>query len=87
MSEDDFMKAMEEAIVNTPPSAIVSSKTLRIWYNTLLEYKDGQVKVIKSYSTVAKESDVKKATSPKKGPKPKQEEIKFEVQKSNKEIF
>jgi len=37
-----------------------SPKVLRIWYNTLLEYKDGQVKIIKSYSRPAKDSDVQR---------------------------
>lgn len=39
---------------------------LLMWWNTLIEYKDGQVRIIKSYSTVAKDSVVKKAQKPKK---------------------
>lgn len=46
------------------------SPILRIWFNTLLEFKDGQVQIIKSYSCPARESDVQKWQKPKEPKKP-----------------
>ena len=42
------------------PDKLVSSPVLRIWYNTLLEFGNGEVRILRSYSVPAKDSSVQR---------------------------
>tara|TARA_Y100000310_G_C20484924_1_gene716434 strand:- start:128 stop:364 length:237 start_codon:yes stop_codon:yes gene_type:complete len=42
------------------PVAQSNQQVLRMWFNVLIEYKDGEAKIIKSFSSPAKDSQVLK---------------------------
>lgn len=77
---DDVGKEKTEGFVvgssNPSPSPLFpstpKSPIIRIWFNTLIEYGPDGVKVVKSYSCPAKDSDAQRIIKPKKvKPKPK----------------
>jgi hypothetical protein len=65
----DIHKSSKKEEIVTPldgtpnPQSVTSAaggRVLRIWYNTLLEYSGGEVKILRSYSVPAKDSDVQR---------------------------
>ena len=64
----DNLEKGEEKLVPTPPATGIchSSPPLRMWFNILMEIRDGKAYVIKSYSMPAKDSQVEKFKVPKK---------------------